>query len=142
MKDLQKANGLIKELEEVGAPALLVARLKAWAENQASNMPWDKDYGYQLDGAIHNWFELSYASYLVLPRTLLQSMPLQWQEDFVAHLEEMERLLPDWPGPDCSIEVHLRNDQTGLFVMDPMRDYERGRRRIPLKSQQPTANGQ
>jgi hypothetical protein len=51
MKDLQKANELIQKLEEIGAPALLVARLKAWVENQASNMPWDKTP--YLDGAIH-----------------------------------------------------------------------------------------
>jgi hypothetical protein len=131
-KDLAKANELIQKLEEIGAPELLLARLKAWVENQASNMPWDKTP--YLDGAIHGWFELSYASYLVLPRTMLQSMPLQWQEDFVAHLEELERLMPAWPGHDRSIEVHLRDDNTHRYVSDPLVNYERGRRRLPLKT--------
>lgn len=40
------------------------------------------------DGPIHTAFGLSYASYLTLPRTLLQSMPIPWQERFVALLDE------------------------------------------------------
>jgi hypothetical protein len=39
--------------------------------------------------AIHVHFGLSYANYLVLPRTLLQSMPDRWQTQFVALLDEM-----------------------------------------------------
>lgn len=39
---------------------------------------------------IHTWFGLSYANYLVLPRTLLQSMPDAWQQRLVALLEEFE----------------------------------------------------
>lgn len=42
------------------------------------------------DGPIHEWFGLSYSNYLVLPRTLLQSMPTEWQERFVACLDEIE----------------------------------------------------
>lgn len=38
---------------------------------------------------IHTWFELSYSNYLVLNRTLLQSMPDGWQARFVALLDEM-----------------------------------------------------
>jgi hypothetical protein len=41
--------------------------------------------------AIHTWFGLTYSNYLVLPRTLLQSMPDLWQAKFVALLEEMQR---------------------------------------------------
>lgn len=40
------------------------------------------------NGPIHGWFSLSYASYLVMPRTLLQSMPVEWQERFVKCLNE------------------------------------------------------
>lgn len=39
--------------------------------------------------AIHLHFSLSYANYLVLPRTLLQSMPDVWQARFVAMLDEL-----------------------------------------------------
>lgn len=38
---------------------------------------------------IHEWFGLSYSNYLVLPRALLQSMPLEWQHRFTALLTEM-----------------------------------------------------
>ena len=41
------------------------------------------------DGPIHLHFGLSYANYLVLPRTLMQSMPTGWQERIVACLDEM-----------------------------------------------------
>lgn len=40
--------------------------------------------------AIHLHFSMSYANYLVLPRTLLQSMPDEWQTKFVALLDEMD----------------------------------------------------
>lgn len=39
---------------------------------------------------IHLYFGLSYANYLVLHRTLLQSMPLEWQHRFVAMLQEFD----------------------------------------------------
>jgi hypothetical protein len=39
---------------------------------------------------VHAWFGLSYSNYLVLPRTLLQSMPDEWQHRFVACLNELQ----------------------------------------------------
>lgn len=39
---------------------------------------------------VHGWFGLSYANYLVLPRTLLQSMPEAWQQRFVQRLSELD----------------------------------------------------
>jgi hypothetical protein len=39
---------------------------------------------------IHTWFGLSYANYLVLPRTLLQSMPVWWQHQLTALLDDLE----------------------------------------------------
>ncbi|MBR8638660.1 hypothetical protein KEF29_03440 [Streptomyces tuirus] len=41
------------------------------------------------DGPIHTWFGLSYCNYQVLHRTLMQSMPIEWQERMVACLEEL-----------------------------------------------------
>lgn len=48
-------------------------------------MPADRPSGDH----IHTWFGLSYSNYLVLPRTLLQSMPDTWQQHFVALLDEL-----------------------------------------------------
>ncbi|MFI8872419.1 hypothetical protein [Streptomyces sp. NPDC055243] len=42
------------------------------------------------DGPIHAYFELTYADHLVKNRTLLQSMPTEWQERFVALLEQLD----------------------------------------------------
>lgn len=39
--------------------------------------------------AIHGFFGLTYASYLVLPRVLLQSMPDEWQTAFVRLVEQL-----------------------------------------------------
>jgi hypothetical protein len=39
---------------------------------------------------IHTWFGLTYSNYLVLPRTLLQSMPDAWQRRFTAMLGELD----------------------------------------------------
>lgn len=42
------------------------------------------------DGPIHLWFELSYSNYAVLHRTLMQSMPVEWQQRMVRCLEELD----------------------------------------------------
>lgn len=39
---------------------------------------------------IHTYFGLTYANYLVLHRSLLQSMPEEWQCRFVAMLDELD----------------------------------------------------
>jgi hypothetical protein len=48
---------------------------------------------------IHLWFSLSYANYLVAPRSVLQSMPQEWQARFVMLLAEMQDSFGhlDWP---------------------------------------------
>ncbi|MER6183076.1 hypothetical protein [Streptomyces sp. NPDC001652] len=42
------------------------------------------------DGPVHEYFELSYADHLVKNRTLLQSMPTEWQEQFVTLLRQLD----------------------------------------------------
>ncbi|KPC67323.1 hypothetical protein ADL35_45815, partial [Streptomyces sp. NRRL WC-3753] len=58
-------------------------------------MGWTKDdqakpSSYDTDGPIHEWFSLTYSNYLVLPRTLMQSMPTGWQMRMAACLNEMQ----------------------------------------------------
>lgn len=54
------------------------------------------------DVPIHDMFGLSYSNYLVLPRSILQSMPVNWQKKFVKLIDEMEdktsilKLIPDY----------------------------------------------
>lgn len=55
----------------------------------------------RLDGPIHTWFELSYSNYLVLPRSLMQSMPVEWQQRMVACVEELRRAYEHLDHPDA-----------------------------------------
>lgn len=40
---------------------------------------------------LHTWFGLSYASFLTLPRVLMQEMPNEWQEKMAELLEEYDQ---------------------------------------------------
>lgn len=79
---------------------------------------------------IHLWFELSYCSYLVLPRLMLQSMPEDWQNKLVALLREAEEIVET---PEYTV---LRRDERGKFIKDPWSNYRRGK--IEETSKEPT----
>lgn len=82
------------------------------------------------DGAIHSWFGLTYANYLVLHRTVLQSMPGEWQDRFVALLDDLDHAVSaaDIPQP---YEYRVQAvDERGRFTKDPVPHYNRGRTRI------------
>lgn len=80
----------------------------------------DKDY-------IHAFFGLSYAKYLVLPRSILQSMPEEWQRDFVKLLEQLDTncTVMNIQMPDYSVSAK----KDGKFIKDPYRDYWRNGQR-------------
>jgi hypothetical protein len=80
--------------------------------------------------AIHNWFGLSYAKYLVVQRSILQSMPDDWQARFVACLKELDEAMPRDTPARYSVQAR---DWGGRIVHDKYRDYERGRRRVELR---------
>lgn len=66
------------------------------------------------EGAVHGAFGLTYAAYFCVPRIVLQAMPPEWQEQFVALMEQ----LPETPTYDVR-----RRDERGRWVRDPLRDY-------------------
>lgn len=78
------------------------------------------------DGPVHEYFELTYASYKVLPRTLMQSMPIKWQERFVALMREMEdaysHVSASFPG-----EYAVTPKKNGKFCKETIPHYRRGR---------------
>jgi len=76
---------------------------------------------------IHAWFELTYANYLAIPRSVLQSMPVEWQRKFVRLMDELDDTI-DWRRDGLTI---TRRDERGRYIQDDLVDYERGRRRIP-----------
>ena len=84
---------------------------------------------------IHDWFELTYAQYLTIPRSVLQSMPNNWQQRFVKLLDELDETI-DWLPSDGRYWVKLK-DSKGRYKSDPLADYQRGRRRINHKPKQP-----
>jgi hypothetical protein len=94
------------------------------------------------DDPIHNWFSLSYAQYLTIPRSVLQSMPQEWQRRFVKCLEQLDETI-DWRPDEGTYHVELRQvtevldedisqyvEAWGDVLHDPLQDYERGRRKI------------
>ena len=61
------------------------------------------------DGPIHEWFSLSYANYAVLHRTLMQSMPTEWQERMVACLTELQDAFEHVPQAEV-YDVHAATE--------------------------------
>jgi len=82
---------------------------------------------------IHNYFGLSYANYLVLPRSVLQSMPEDWQERFVCLLGQIPEVIAEDFEPEGGYDVRAK-DSSFEFIADPYSNYERGRRRLLLKN--------
>ncbi|MGE8211389.1 MAG: hypothetical protein ACN6RH_17980 [Stenotrophomonas rhizophila] len=70
-------------------------------------------------GPIWNAFGLGRAAYLVVPRRTLQSMPLDWQQKFVALMDEAQAALSATAFPEYSVQ----RKEAGRFVTDPLRDY-------------------
>jgi hypothetical protein len=83
------------------------------------------------DEPIHEWFNLTYANYLVLPRTILQSMPVAWQRRFVKCLRQLQAAA--WDLPQADRYTGNCRDERGRFVADPVPHYQRGRTRVPLR---------
>ncbi len=77
---------------------------------------------------VHTWFELSYAHYLTIPRSILQSMPVNWQRDFVKCLEELDETF-DWRPQHATYWVSMKKNGKFMSISrDPFVDYERGRK--------------
>jgi len=63
-----------------------------------------------------NWFSLSYASWLTLPRVLMHEMPDEWQNDMAKLLEEWDRT---WTGKDLPLPIVAAKLDTGKFSRWP-----------------------
>lgn len=106
--------------------------LCGWPVGTIGSTPfWCACRPFGADGPIHLFFGLTYAQYIAIPRTALQSMPDEWQRRFVDCLEELYDAI-DWTPKGGTYYVSVRDDR-GRFVEDPLRDYQRGRRRLPLR---------
>lgn len=74
--------------------------------------------GVWMDGPVHNSFGLTYASYLVVPRMVLEAMPFEWQEQFVAMMDELHETI-EYDEPDYNVTARKNR----RFISDPLRDY-------------------
>lgn len=72
------------------------------------------------DGPVWQGFGLTRAAYAVFPRRCLQSMPVEWQERFMALVREMHERLPEGSLDGDYTVMHRVN---GKIARDPMRDY-------------------
>jgi hypothetical protein len=77
-------------------------------------------------GPVHQYFGLTYASYKVLPRTLLQSMPIEWQCRFVQLMRELEDAYLDQSDGFPS-EYSVTPMINGKFAKETIPHYRHGR---------------
>ena len=86
----------------------------------------DKDEIISMDTPIHDWFGLTYANWLTIPRIIMQSMPVKWQEEMVLLLKEMDAEF-DWLPETGHYQVSFK-DQDGKFAPLPeeIEHYRRG----------------
>jgi hypothetical protein len=73
--------------------------------------------------AVHAWFELTYAQYLTIPRSILEAMPDEWQARFVQCLNELDATF-DWRPKEGRYWVTLK-DGKGRIATDRFREYRR-----------------
>lgn len=86
--------------------------------------------------ALHLHFGLSYANYLTVPRSALQSMPDEWQGWLAVLLEQLDAACVEhgiaWPPEGFWVRVELRPDSERDIpeYRDDLSRYDRGRRRL------------
>lgn len=74
------------------------------------------------DTKLWGWFGLTYASYLVLPRSIICDMPLEWQDKFGELLEELDNTFKCAPLDGHKYFVYTR-DTKGRFIEDQLKYY-------------------
>ncbi len=62
-----------------------------------------------VEDKLHLWFELSYAQYLTLPRSILLGMPVHWRNRLAGLMDELD-LTFDWRPKDGRYRVQLMSE--------------------------------
>jgi hypothetical protein len=75
------------------------------------------------------WFELSYASFLTLPRVLMHEMSDEWQGKMADLLNEYDEAFPNKPNIGSRVQI---TDLNGKLISCPewMKDYRHPDRRV------------
>jgi hypothetical protein len=87
-----------------------------------------------IDEPAHIWFGLSYASFYVMPRVVLQSAPPDLQRAFIAAAEAIHAAV-EYQEPENGWAV-IEKGRRGRFRKSEtdLNWYDRGRRRLPLRA--------
>ena len=64
---------------------------------------------------LHQWFELSYASFLTLPRVLMYEMSDEWQGKIADLLNEYDETFPNQPNIGTRVQI----TQDGKLIKTP-----------------------
>ena len=51
------------------------------------------------------WFNLSYASFLTVPRVLMEAMPIEWQDKMADLLYEYQDAFPNQPDISSRVQI-------------------------------------
>lgn len=115
--------------EEFGTAKELELFFQNGGEVKKAKAPKPKKKYEPLD--VHTFFGLTYANYAVFRRSMLQSMPTNWQHRFTELIREMDDFFgnPNIP-QSCSVSWFGEN---GKFTKDPVPNYNRGRTRLTRK---------
>ncbi len=62
-----------------------------------------EEYSYRRD--LQCWFGLSYASWLTIPRVLMEAMPEEWQAKMAELLHEYDEAFPNQPDIGTRVQV-------------------------------------
>lgn len=95
-----------------------------WREREKARelTTWDLRH----DGPVHAAFGLTYASHFVVPRLVLQSMPVAWQEDWCALMKDLHHELGSEWEPDGGYSIQAKK-LNGKYAENPMSDYRHGK---------------
>lgn len=83
------------------------------------------------EGKSWEWFSLSYASWLTIPRIVLQSMPVEWQEKFFSLLDEIENTIEVPEYAKKSTTVSLK--ENGKFIKSNIPSYRHNLLNLKVK---------
>jgi hypothetical protein len=88
--------------------------------------------------AVSMFFELSYAQYLTVPRSILEAMPQDWQKRFAKLFNELDNTF-EWRPKEGRYYVQLK-DGKGKYVHDPLMEYRRADREYIESLKVPTGH--
>ncbi len=76
------------------------------------------------DARLPFWSSTNHTNYLIIQRSLLQSMPLEWQNKLITMLQEMAETF----GNKSNGDFKLSRISEGAYIKDPLADHGRGKR--------------